>query len=141
MHRRMNDMDLRNSLKKRNIELWGVFSLILITVINQVAQTPMIYLFTTIALLATVVASKKFKSQFGVKLFFKRSEGWNHWSGAFAGILAFVMSMYVQTIEAGFPRAIAEISAITVFVTLMATLFYGSILQDIQTGEVELGTE
>lgn len=131
-------MGLRNTLHKRSIELWGVLGLILVTVINQVAQTPFIYLFTVIVLLATVVASKKFKSQFGVRLAFKRSEGWNHWSGAFAGILAFVMSMYIQTVETGFPKALAEIAAITVFVTLMSTLFYGSILQDIQNGEIDI---
>ncbi|WP_153549978.1 hypothetical protein [Candidatus Nanohalobium constans] len=134
-------MELRNILKERNIELWGIFGLVLVTVINQAAQTPIIYLFTTITLLATVVASKKFKSQFGVRLAFKRSEGWNLWSGAFAGILAFVMSLYIQTVEKGFPKALAEIVAITVFVTLMSTLFYGSILQDIQNGEIEVETE
>lgn len=131
-------MNLKDLWHKRSIEITGLLSFTVFTLINQVAQTPVIYVFTVISLLATVYASKKFKSQFGVKLAFKRSEGWNQWSGAFAGILAFMMSMYVQTIEAGFPRALAEISAITVFVTLMVTLFYGAILQDIQNGEIQV---
>ena len=131
-------MDLRGLWERKSIEITGFSVLVLVTAINQISQTPVIYLFTVVSLLATVYASKKFKRQFDVKLAFKRTEGWNWWSGAFAGILAFIMSMYGQTIEAGFPRAIAEIAAITVFTTLMATLFYGSILQDIQTGEIEV---
>ncbi len=131
-------MDAGEIWESRSVEIAGLLSLILVTAVNQVSQTPLIYLFTVVSLLATVYASKKFKDQFGVKLFFKRSEGWNHWSGAFAGILAFIMSMYGQKIEAGVPRAFAEIAAITVFVTLMVTLFYGSILQDIQSGEIDL---
>ncbi|WP_414838119.1 hypothetical protein ACK3SF_01825 [Candidatus Nanosalina sp. VS9-1] len=132
------NMDARNLWERRSIEITGFSALILVTAINQVSQTPMIYLFTVISLLATVYASKKFREQFDVKLFFKRSEGWNWWAGAFSGILAFMMSMYAQTIETGFPRALAEISTITVFVTLMITLFYGSTLQDIQSGEIEV---
>lgn len=131
-------MTLKAFWKKRSVEITGLLTLLLATIINSVSQTPFIYLFTLIAIIATTYTSRKFKNQFGVKLAFKRSEGWNHWSGAFAGILAFMMSMYIQTVEAGFSRAIAEIMAITVFVTLMITLFYGSILQDIQTGEIEL---
>jgi uncharacterized membrane protein len=131
-------MGLKALWEKRSVELTGLSALILTTIINEISQTPMIYLFTVISLLATIFASKKFKNQFDVKLAFMRSEGWNWWSGAFAGILAFVMSMYIQSVETGFPRAIAEITAITVFVTLMITLFYGSILQDIQNGEIEV---
>jgi len=131
-------MGLDNLWEKRSVEITGLLALILTTIINEIAQTPMIYLFTVITLLATVIASRKFKEQFGVKLAFKRTEGWNWWSGAFAGILAFMMSTYIQTVETGFPRAIAEIVAVTVFVTLLVTLFYGSILQDIQKGEIEV---
>lgn len=131
-------MDFKKLWQKRSVEITGIISLLIVTVLNQISRTLMIYLFTVITLVATVYASKKFKSQFGVKLAFVRNEGWNLWSGAFAGVLAFVMSMYIQTIETGFPRALAEIAAITVFVTLMTTLFYGSILQDIQTGEIEV---
>lgn len=134
-------MNIRDFSEGRNVEIMGLSALVLVTVINQVAQTPIIYIFTIITLLATVVASKYFKSQFGVRLAFKRSEGWNHWSGAFGGILASVMSMYIQTVETGFPKALAEITAITVFMILMSTLFYGSILQDIQTGEIEVETK
>ncbi|WEL23224.1 hypothetical protein [Candidatus Nanohalovita haloferacivicina] len=128
----------REILERRKIELAGLLSLLVVTVLNQIARTPLIYIFTVIGLIATVYVSKKFKAQFNVKLFFKRTEGWNWWSGAFAGVLAFMMSTYAQTIEAGFPQAMAEISAITVFVTLMTTLLYGSILQDIQKEEIEL---
>lgn len=131
-------IEFREILERRKIELAGFLTLLVVTALNQMAQTPLIYIFTVASLLATVYASKKFKAQFNVKLFFKRSEGWNWWSGAFAGILAFIMSMYTQTIEAGFERGLAEIAAITVFVTLMATLFYGSILQDIQKREIEV---
>ncbi len=131
-------MQIKSTLQKRNIEVAGFIGLVLVTALNQISQIPMIYLFTVISLLATVVASRKFKQQFGIKLFFKRSDSWNHWSGAFAGVLAFMMSMYAQTIETGFPTALAHITAITVFATLMMTLFYGSILQDIQSGEIDL---
>lgn len=130
-------MDIRSILKKRSIELTGISALLLVTSLNIVSQTPVIYIFTVISLLATIIAVKRFRQKFGAKLFFKRNGGWNHWSGAFAGILAFMMSMYAQTIEA-FPRALAEISAITVFVTLMTTLFYGSILQEIKSGEISV---
>lgn len=132
-------MELASIWEKRIVEITGLLTLIIVTIINQVSQTPIIYVFTAISLLATVYASRKFKDQFGVKLAFKRSEGWNLWSGAFAGVLAFVISMYIQTIETGFDTAIAEITAITVFLTLMTTLFYGSILQDIENGEIEVG--
>jgi hypothetical protein len=131
-------MDLRTLWEKRKIEITGIFGLLLATVINLISQTYMIYLFTVVALILTIYASRKFKNQFGAKLFFTRSEGLNYWSGAFAGVLAFTMSMYAQSVEAGFARVIAEITAITVFVMLMTTLFYGSILQDIQSGEIEL---
>jgi uncharacterized membrane protein len=131
-------MDIKSTLKNRSIELTGISALLLVTALNQISQTPIIYVFTVISLLATIIAVKKFRQQFGTKLLFKRSEGWNYWSGAFGGILAFMMSMYAQTIETGFPTAIAEITAITVFVMLMITLFYGSILSDIQSGELDL---
>ncbi len=131
-------MDIKSILKNRSIELTGISALLLVTALNQISQTPIIYVFTVISLLATTIAVKKFRQQFGTKLFFKRSEGWNHWSGAFGGILAFMMSMYAQTIETGFPTALAQITAITVFVMLMTTLFYGSILSDIQSGELDL---
>ena len=135
----MNEiMDLRNTWKRRSVEITGILGFLLITLINLISQTHMIYLFTLVTLILTIYTSRKFKNQFGVKLFFIRREGLNYWSGAFAGVLAFFMSMYTQGLEAGFGRVIAEITAITMFVVLMTTLLHGSILQDIQSGEIEI---
>lgn len=131
-------MDLKGLCEKRSVEITAVLTFILATVINQISQTPVIYMFTVVSLLGATYASRKFKEQFGVKLAFKRSEGWNLWAGAFGGLLAFSMSTYIQTVEAGFIRAISEILAITVFLTLMVTLFQGSLLQDIQRGEIDI---
>lgn len=131
-------MDIKKLWKDRKIELTGLATFILITVINHVAQTPVIYILTMIILAATVYASRKFRQQFDAKLFFTRNGGTNYWSGGFSGVLAFTMSLYTSSLEVSFAEVIAIITAITLFAVLMTTLFYGSILQDIRKGKIEI---
>ena len=131
-------MNLKKLWENRKIELTGLISLVLVTAINQIAQTPVIYILTVIVLAATVYASRKFRQQFDAKLFFTRSGGSNHWSGGFAGVLAGTMSLYTSSLDASFAEIIAVITAITTFTVLMTTLFYGSILEDIQKGRINV---
>ncbi len=131
-------MNLRELWDKRKIEITGLTSFILVTAVNYIAQTPLLYTLTAILLAATVYASIKFRQQFDTKLFFTRSGGTNYWSGAFAGVLAGTISLYTSSLEASFTEVIALITGITTFLVLITTLFYGSILEDIQKNRIKL---
>ena len=132
-------MDAGKLWESKSVEITGVVSLVLVTLINQFSQTPMIYILTLVSLLATFYASKKFKSQFDVKLFFRtRSEGRNYWGAALAGVSAFLMTLIVQATDSTFSEEVAIIVAIVTLALLLSTLFYASILQDIRDGELDL---
>ena len=47
-------MNLKKLWENRKIELTGLISFIFVTAINQIAQTPVIYILTAIVLSATV---------------------------------------------------------------------------------------
>ena len=115
--------------------------LLLISVVNWFAHTPVIFVGTVVSFLALILSGWKFRKSFEAKLFFKKSSGRNYWNGAFAGVLAFTFSMIVSPLDGAFVEVLAVITGLTVHAALLMTLFYGSILQDIENGDTEIETE
>ena len=132
-------MGMKEALQERSMELTGLLSFLVITGINIVSKTPLIYVLTLAGLVALVYSAKKFRNQFDVKLFFRtRSEGRNYWGAALAGVSAFLMTLIVQATDSTFSEEVAIIAAIVTLALLLSTLFYASILQDIKDGELDL---
>lgn len=133
-------MDLKKSISKRKYSLLGFLTFIVVTGVNIVSHTPMIYLLTVAALIATAYSARKFSDQFDVKLLFRRrNDSLNYWGSALSGVFAFLVTLYVENMKAPFTEKVAMIAAIMVLAVLMSILFYASILSDIKDGELEIG--
>ena len=111
--------------------------LLLISVVNWFAHTPVIFVGTVVSFLALILSVWKFRKSFEQKLYFKKSSGRNYWNGAFAGVLAFTFSIISSSFDTGFIQVLAVITGLMVHAALLMTLFYGSILQDIKNGDAE----
>ena len=130
---------MENIWNRRSIEITGLAVFLTVTGINAVSSTPIIYILTVTSFILLIYSAKKFKNQFGVKLFFRtREEGRNYWGVALSGVYALLVAMYIGNMNASFTEKVAMMAAIVILALLVSTLMYGSILADIRDGGLNL---
>ncbi len=121
--------------------LTGLLVFGILVVVNYVAQTPYRFAAAALGLFPLFYAVRKLRKDFGVPLFYYRSEGMNYWSAAFGGLTALIFSLYgsLQGFEQlSIPRYAADVSVGLIYLLLLAVLLTGAVLKDVKEGYIEL---
>ena len=133
-------MDLNLSFD-RKLQITGTIAIIIVAAINYLAHTPLKNFAALLGIVLCIYAARKLHKQFDVPLIFLRRNGANYWGGAFGALIGGISGYYGAT--RNFDKITlaefgADLSLITIYLTLATLLFMGTVLKDIQDGCLEL---
>lgn len=119
----------------------GLIGFVFLAAVNYLASTPFRFAAAIIGLFPLLYAVRKLRKDFGVPLFYYRSEGPNYWSGALGGLIALLFSMYgsIQGWEnISLLRFTSDLAIAMICLLLVGVLLTGAVLKDVKEGYVEL---